>query len=509
MLRNIREMTTWLTLGATVLAASFDVSLSIQTAQAAASAEPFRAAQFDLKAARRADDLEVRDQSFSTSDNPAVRVREIRYASSSWDENGVKKTIHIQAFVAIPTALPSGQRLPAVVSAHGLGSRADARDIAELARNLNVVALSLSAPGSGDSEGEAPSPQDPRPIFRADRDIRASWLYQYAYAILRAVTYLETLPEVDPKGIVVTGFSMGGLATFIVGGTDDRVRGILPVAAAGGLASAAEADTWWRRLVLSANGQQPSDPGPRAMFRKLDPLAFAAQQKGAVYMLVGAQDEYFSLDQVVRTYKALRAPAKTLEVVADYDHGWYFGAGCTADCMPTAKTTPTGTLSPAQRPAACQELLCPTACPAGAEPPYCGPEGSYNRHQDFLSRRSLLLRSLVSQFAAHPRRAYAPAPQTPFVQRVREQVVVRVMMDPPPKVVRLAVSENSGYTFGQYVLTREYDGAWHYRKSVPADAILIAEAESTDGATSTSVPVLPRNFKPRIRPFGPPPESLR
>ena len=480
--------------------------LMIQQAIAAAPAEPFKAATFDLKAARKADNLAVHEVPGAMSEAAGVRVREIRFASQRWDEQGIPSTIHIQAFVAIPSTAQGSQPLPAVVSAHGLGSKADPRDIAELARNLHVVALSLSAPGSGASEGEAPSPQDPRPIFRADRDIRASWLYQYVYAILRAVTYLETLPEVDKKGIVVTGFSMGGIATFIVGGTDDRVRGILPVAASGGLASAAEADTWWRRLTLSANGQQPSDPGPRALFRRLDPLAFAAQQKGAVYMLIGAQDEYFTLDQVIRTYKALRAPAKTLEVVADYDHGWYFGSGCPAACMPQGKSETTNHSATPQPPANCQQYHCPAACPTLAEPPYCGPEGSYNRHQDFMSRRSLLLRSLIAQFASHPKRAFSPAPQTPFVQRVREQVVVRIMMDPPPKVVRLAISQNAGYTFGQYVLQREYDGAWHYRKPVPADAILIAEAETADGATATSVPVLPRSYQPRVRPFGPAPE---
>ena len=144
---------------------------------------------------------------------------------------------------------------------------------------------------------------------------------------------------------------------------------------------------------------------------------------------------------------------------------------------------------------------CPTVCPASAEPPYCGPQGSYNRQSDFLARRSLLLRALIAQRATHPPRPFSAPPPTPFVQRVREQVVVRVHMIPPPKVVRLAISKNGGYTFGQHVLTRESDGAWHFRQPVPADAILIAEAETADGATATSIPNLPRTYQPRLRPF--------
>lgn len=479
------------------------VGLLCSSAHAAPYPEPMRPATFDLKAARRADDLHVEVRATQIESAPSVHVKEIRFTSTSWDENGVAKPIRIQAFVAIPTSADPAKspqiKLPGLVSAHGLGSKADPRDIAELARNLNVVALSLSAPGSGDSEGEAPTPQDPRPIFRTEKDLRASWLYQYVFAILRAVTYLGTLPSVDPKGIVVTGFSMGGIATFIVGGTDDRVRAVMPVAASGGLASAAEAETWWRRLILSANGMKPSDPGPRALFRRLDPLAFAPIQKGALYMLAGAQDEFFPLSEMIRTYRAVRASAKTLAIVADYDHGWYFGAGCPADCMPKSKTDPLQ-----NPPAHCAKFQCPKIC--AAEPPYCGPEGSYNRHADFLARRSLLLRALIAQFAAHPKRPYSAAPPTPFVQRVREQVVVRVMMDPPPKAVRLAVSQNGGYTFGQYELQREYDGAWHYRQPVGADAILIAEVEASDGAISTSIPVLPRTYRPSVRPFGPPPQ---
>jgi dienelactone hydrolase len=472
----------------------------------AMGAEAFQPATFDLRAARRTDDLEVTDLPGSLRVTPQARVREVRFSSSMWAE-GARRTIRIQAFVATPTARDASvpRNLPAVVIAHGLGAKADADDTVEIARNLGVVAISISAPGNGASEGDGPTADDARSIFRADADIRASWLYAYAYALLRAITYVGTLPEVDPKAIVVTGFSMGGLAAFVVGGVDDRIRGVLAVAASGGLARAAEADTWFRRLVLSAGGLKPSDPGPRAFFRHLDPLAFAARQHGAVYMLVGAQDEFFPLDQIIRTFKAVRAPAKSLEVIADYDHGWYFAAGCPASCMPGSGSiaAAAGALPP-HRGAACPSS-CPQVCPEGARPPYCGPQGSYNRQEDFSARRSLLLRALVSQHAARPARAFAPAPPTPFVQRVRDQVVVRVNMDPVPRVVRLAVSENSGYTFGQYALDRASDGAWHFRRQVSANAILIAEVETEDGATATSIPVLPRDYRQRVRPFGPSP----
>lgn len=491
-------------------------------------AETFRPATFDQAAARRTSDLDASDQPapLPASAATGVSLREVRFASTAWSEEGIAHRITIHGYLAIPS---NGGRLPAVISAHGLGGKADPSDALELARNLHVVAFALSAPGAGKSEGEGPTAEDPRPIFRAGRDIRASWVYQYVFAIMRAITYLQTRNDVDPKGIVVTGFSMGGIATFLVGGVDDRLAGTLPVGASGGLARAAGTDTWFRRLVLASGGITPSDPGPKSLFRKLDPLAFAGRQKCPVYVLSGAQDEFFPIDQLIRTYKAIANPqhVKSLEIVADFDHSWYFGGGCTAACMPkeTTSTRQTAANAIAQErgvlPSVTQKSPmpqhrrdgqapcradCPKTCPTGQVPPYCGPEGSYNRHADFWARRALLLRALISQHATHPKGELGPPPVAPVVVRTHNEVVVRVVMQPPPVAVRLAVSENGGYTYGQFELERDAaDGAWHYRHTVSPKAILIGEAETADGATATSVPNLPKGFHPKIRPFGPPP----
>jgi hypothetical protein len=282
----------------------------------------------------------------------------------------------------------------------------------------------------------------------------------------------------------------------------------VPVAASGGLARATAEGTWFRRLLLASGGLRPEDSAARAFFRSLDPMGFLPRQHGVVYMLDGAQDEFFPLDQVLATYRAVRAPEKSLEIVADYDHGWYFGAGCPAACMPARHAAgPQGDAGATGRPPHCPaDPICPTACPEGATPPYCGPEASYNRHDDFQARWALLVRTLVSRRAANPPRPATPVPQAPFVQRTRTEVVVRVATEPPARVVRLAISDNEGYTFGQVELSRDSaDGAYHYRHAVARTAILIAEVETADGATATSLPVLPRGFRPRVRPFGPPP----
>lgn len=452
----------------------------------------YRPAAFDLSAARNHTDLAATEIPESRRVRDGVAIREVRFTSAEW-KDGRAHPIRIQAFLAMPPGNFAPQRKPAVIFAHGLGGQGDPVTAVEICRNLDVVALALSGPGLGGSEGIGVTPENAQPLFAAAQDIRQSWLYAYVYAILRAITYLQTLQEVDPEAIALTGFSLGGIATFIANGVDDRIRGALPVAATGGLLRAAEAPTWLRSLVLSVHGLRPEDPGPMAVFRSLDPLAYARQQHGAVYMLIGAQDEYFPLPEVARTYLALRAPEKRLALVADYDHGWYFAGGCTAACMPH------GPMPPGCPPAP----VCPTACPPGARTPYCGPAASYNRQADFSGRWALLLRALLARHVARPPRPFLAPPPAPTIERRSKEIVIRTTS--AVRAVRLNISEDCGFTFRQISLGPSPDGAYHFQQPIRQDSILFAEAEGTEGAVSTSVPGWPPNCKLHLRPFGPRP----
>ncbi|HEY3354547.1 MAG TPA: acetylxylan esterase [Polyangia bacterium] len=458
---------------------------------------PYRPARFDLTAARDARDIGLTEMPGTPRVVDGVAVREIRFTSSAWDARGRARPIRIQAYLAIPPGAYAPHTKPAVILAHGLGWHGTAQEAVEVCRNIDVVALSISAPGLGGSEGVGVTPDEPRPLFATVPDIRQSWLYQYVYTILRAITLVQTLPQTDPRGIVLTGVSMGGVSSLIAGGVDDRVQGVMVVSAAGGLEESVRQGSWWRRLVLSAGGLKPEDPGPQALFRALDPLAFAPRQHGAVFMVIGAQDEFFPLDRAIATYEAIRAPAKSLEVIADYDHSWYFGAGCPARCMPGARP----------RPKDCPPApTCPQRCPPLAKPPYCGPQGSYNNQDNFIPRWALLLRSLVAQHAAHPARPFGPPPGLPTVERRARDIIVRPAPGPAPKAVRLAYSDNQGYTFGHVTLTRGADGRYHLGRGLPPKVdLFLAEVEAEDGAVATSIPTLPADYRPPIRPFGPQP----
>ena len=52
---------------------------------------------------------------------------------------------------------------------------------------------------------------------------------------------------------------------------------------------------------------------------------------------------------------------------------------------------------------------------------------------------------------------------------------------------------------------RDADGSYRLRRRVPSSALLFAEVELDDHVVATSMPSLPKGFRPRVRPFGPQP----
>jgi fermentation-respiration switch protein FrsA (DUF1100 family) len=428
-------------------------------------------APFDLTAARRADDLGVSSVPARSPYPQSVGLQDVVFTSTEWGDDGRPHPIRIRGFLAERLAPSPGRA--GVVVAHGLGAQADADVAVELARNLDVTALAISAPGQGGSEGRAVTFDDPRALFAGGAEVRASWLYAYVHAVLRAVTVLEHRPGVGR--LVVTGVSMGGIASLIAGGVDERLDGVFPMNASGGLVEGALEGSWLAPLAQAGRGRElRDDEEGQARLNALDPLAFS-RQHGVVFMLAGAQDEFFPLPQVLATYDAIRAPGKRLTLIPDFDHEWYFAHGCPA----------------------AQLEACP--CPAGARPPYCGKQASYNRHDEVLARWAVNMRALLGEIGAGGH----PAPP-PLVERRNQEIVVSVV-GPPPRVVRLAVSDNGGYTYGQFRLERGADGDYHHPAAgIPPQAIVFAEVELTSGDVVTSAPRLPPGFRPIVRPFGPP-----
>jgi dienelactone hydrolase len=448
-----------------------------------------RAATFDLAAARDTRTLGVTETTIQPP-HEGVTAVSLRFRSFDW-QSGKPSPIWLHGYLARPTDVGAVTRRPGVVVAHGLGAKAELQVAVDLARTHAVTVLALSAPGLGESQGRAVTFDDARALYDADGDARKSWLYAYAFGVMRAVTVLAARGDVDPEGIVLAGTSMGAVASLMVNATDDRIKGVLAASVSGGWPEAAGGGSWLGRLFTAASGLPPGDRKMLGYFSAFDPMAFADRQHGAVYLFSGAQDEFFPLPQLLATWRRLRAPDKHLAILPDWDHQWYFASGCPARCMPGGKEP---------RAEGCS-AQCPVTCPVGSRWPYCGAQASYNRHEDAIARWGLLLRALVSQHARHPRGPEAPPPP-PVVVRRGDEIQVRVT-GAPPRAVRLAVSDNGGFTYGQVRLSADKDGVFRYHHpGLSRAAVIIAEVENLAGAIASSVPELSADFRPVLRPFG-------
>lgn len=116
----------------------------------------------------------------------------------------------------IPDDMKPRQKRPAFLVLHGFGTNKDGTSPEAAARilcDLGYVALRFDMRGCGESEGE------PAWILCMDQveDTR------------NAVSYAETLSQVDPKRIGVIGHSFGAAVAVYAGGVDERIAAVVSV----------------------------------------------------------------------------------------------------------------------------------------------------------------------------------------------------------------------------------------------------------------------------------------
>ncbi len=270
---------------------------------------------WDLQAIRN-DPLDVK----VLSERPGIEVTfphrklHLTYHSQTWRG----KEVRIEAFVAMPLKVEG--KLPAVLSLHGHGGKGSEGDAVAKAREFKGVGMSISGPGQGQSTGRRDCTA--HWIDCAD-DVRDSFMYQYPYAAMRAITYLTTLDEVDPRRIGVVGGSMGAMCTNILNGLDDRIAVAVPVSGCGSYApEMAAGKTWFSTLILEALDVTMDHPGVQAFLKHLDPIHYAPYQHAPSYLVCGAQDEPFPITSMTRTFKAMPKHCR-LNLVYDLNHGGF------------------------------------------------------------------------------------------------------------------------------------------------------------------------------------------
>ncbi|MCA9553990.1 MAG: prolyl oligopeptidase family serine peptidase [Myxococcales bacterium] len=270
-------------------------------------------------------DGKVHDRTVEQVGTERVAVRTVSFISYEMDGCEVRP-IRIRAVVALPVGAENTRsgRLAGIVRAHGLLPGGEAKDAAELAAQLDAAVLAYYGPGFLGSEG-----WDSRPahMFDTAHDARRSWLWSHTVALMRGITFLEAMPEVSEVQLGVFGMSFGGAAALIAAGVDPRIKATAVVSASGYLDLAARAEPvpgWEVALLGQMRPPRGLDsPEWQGFLHSLDPSVFLSSVRQPVLLVDGAQDQYFPLNSLARTFTDLTARSKThrLDVISGFDHG--------------------------------------------------------------------------------------------------------------------------------------------------------------------------------------------
>ncbi|MBI5894120.1 MAG: alpha/beta fold hydrolase [Deltaproteobacteria bacterium] len=132
--------------------------------------------------------------------------------------------IKLHGYLAKPSQIKSGQKLPAVLLLHGYSDYGRPGWADRYAR-MGFIAFAIDFRGHGLSTKDYSAGF---PGFMTSSITNASG-YSITGAVLdavRSIDFLETLPDADKNRIYISGSSMGGGIAMIVSVIDDRVRAV-------------------------------------------------------------------------------------------------------------------------------------------------------------------------------------------------------------------------------------------------------------------------------------------
>jgi dienelactone hydrolase len=210
---------------------------------------------------------------------------------------------------------------PAMALVHGGGGKAF-RDWAEHWAERGYVALAMDTAGCGPSGPLADGGPDQTDAtkFRdfTDDEARDMWTYHAVSAVIRGVSLLAALPEVDRRRIGITGLSWGGYLTCIVAGLDHRLKVAVPVYGCGFLGD----NSVWKATWLA---KMRSDARDRWL-RDFDPSQYLGGVNCPILFLNGSNDFAYPLDSNRASYRLVPAKLRHVSVVLDLPHGhiWTF-----------------------------------------------------------------------------------------------------------------------------------------------------------------------------------------
>jgi dienelactone hydrolase len=256
---------------------------------------------FDVRA-QSATPLQAR--TLKNTERDGIITEEVRFHS----EKDGDKDVSIFAYFSYPKG---GRKLPAYIwNPGGLGQASPAYTEAGARRGYATLCIDFPQPGYR-STGDYPINRG----LEIGDDPRRAPIAHGAIALLKAVSYLESRPEVDKERIGMAGSSWGGFFTTLMVGVDPRLKVGVCLYGTGNLQLG---NAWWDGQ--SRHGRTSPTPAERERWRKtLDPAWRLPTKKTPIAWITGTNDGFYLLASVMQSYD-MAGGAKHLMLLPNWDH---------------------------------------------------------------------------------------------------------------------------------------------------------------------------------------------
>jgi dienelactone hydrolase len=239
-----------------------------------------------------------------SNERDGVITEEVRFHS----EQDGDKDVDIFAYFSYPKG---ARKLPAYIwNQGGLAQASPA--VTEVGARRGYAAMCIDFPQTGyRSTGGYPINSS----LELGDDPRQAPIFHGAVALLKAVSYLESRPEVDRDRIGMAGASWGGFFTTLMIGIDPRLKVGSCLYGTGNLQLG---NAWWDGQ--SRGGREPPTPAQRERWSKtLDPALRLPTKKTPIAWFTGTNDGFYIMPSIMQSYEMSAGP-KHLMLVPNWHH---------------------------------------------------------------------------------------------------------------------------------------------------------------------------------------------
>ncbi|MDP6506555.1 MAG: acetylxylan esterase, partial [Planctomycetota bacterium] len=235
------------------------------------------------------DDLNI--EVAETVEQEDIEIDELTYVSHYFED----QPIVIYGFFALPL---NQEKLPAVLHIHGGGQTASREHVIHWAKR-GYAALSFDWTGPTENRekfsdlGEVSTDKylvQPTPCY--------SHLYHGVLVARRGLTFLEDQPEIDPDRLGIYGISWGGFLSWLVNGSDSRVKVSTAIYGCGGTL---------KRGNATGSDFDTEDDEQRLWNYCFNPFGYAGLLSGAMMLLNSTNDFFGWMDTAEELFSILPA----------------------------------------------------------------------------------------------------------------------------------------------------------------------------------------------------------